>query len=78
MRLVIPLEWQQVHLLTPPVQHIVITPKDGHQTEHTLEHNNMYRIAKDIWMVSIIIVFSVVCLAEFIFLETYEKFFRKD
>jgi hypothetical protein len=38
----------------------------------------MYRIAKDIWMVSIIIVFSVVCLAEFIFLETYEKFFRKD
>lgn len=38
----------------------------------------MYRIAKDIWMVSIIMVFSVVCLAEYIILEIYEKFFRKD
>jgi hypothetical protein len=33
----------------------------------------MYRILKDIWMVSIIIVFSVVCLFEFIFLQLFEK-----
>jgi hypothetical protein len=33
----------------------------------------MYRIAKDIWMVSIIIILSVVCLGEYIFLELFEN-----
>jgi hypothetical protein len=74
--LVIPPEWQRVHLLTHPVLIIVITQRVGHLTQHILEHNLMERIKQllyDFSMSCVIMVFAIIAFIEYLITETFKK-----